>query len=230
MARRVSELIGRPETPLTLAPIQLSLPEVAYDRKSLEQIAVDQHPRARALERRVEADRIWVKRRKLESRPDFRFGAGYVFVGEREDLAGKVNPPEDNGKDILALTAGINIPLYRKRIRAGVAEAQESERADEELLNAVRDRLRFDVQEAVLRLDSLRERSRLFDEVIVPQAEQSLASAEAAYTTDRLGFLDLLDAERILFQSRLAYHRLVTDLWITLADLELSTARPFPPA
>jgi outer membrane protein TolC len=44
-----------------------------------------------------------------------------------------------------------------------------------------------------------------------------------------LSFLDLLDAERILFQSRLAYHRLVADLWIALADLELAVARPFPP-
>jgi outer membrane protein TolC len=226
--RRISALIGRPESPLELRPIELPLPEVAFDRESLEQVAVEAHPRVRAVEQRVEADRIWAESRKLESRPDFRFGVGYVFVGDREDLAGRIDPPEDNGKDILALTVGINIPLDRRRSRAGVAEARESERAGEQLLDSVRDRLRYEIQEGLLRAESLSERGRLFLEVIIPQAEESLASAEAAYTTDRLGFLDLLDAERVLFQSRLAYHRLVSDLWIALADLEVAVSGSLP--
>jgi outer membrane protein TolC len=226
--RRISELIGRPESPLALQVIELPLPELSYDRASLERYAVSEHARVRAVEQRVEADQIWAKRRKLESRPDFRLGLGYIFVGKRDDPAGILNPPEENGKDTLALTAGFNIPIYRKRIRAGVAEARESERANEELLQAVRDRLRFDVQDALLRLESLSDRGRLFRDVIIPQAEEALASAEAAYMTDRLGFLDLLDAERILFQSRLSFHRLVSDFWIALADLELSVGEPFP--
>lgn len=226
--RRIAALIGRPESPLDLRPIELPLPEISFDLASLEQLAVETHPRVRAAEQRVEADRIWAEGRKLESRPDFRFGVGYVFVGDREDPAGLANPPEDNGKDILALTVGINIPLDWRRSRAGVAEARESERANEQLLDSVRDRLRYEIQEALLRAESSSERGRLFREVIIPQAEESLASAEAAYTTDRLGFLDLLDAERVLFQSRLAYHRLVSDLWIALADLELSAAGSFP--
>jgi outer membrane protein TolC len=152
------------------------------------------------------------------------------MVGRREDLAGTITPPEDNGKDVLALAVGFNIPVYRKRIRAGVAEARASEQADRDLLAAVQDSLRFDVQDATLRRNSLEERGRLYFEVIIPQAEESLASAEAAYTTNRLSFLDLLDAERVLFQSRLAYHRLVADLWIALTDLELATAHPVPPA
>ncbi len=228
--RRISELIGRPELTLTLRAIELPLPDVAYNREDLERFAMVEHPRVHAVEQRLEADRIWSKRRELESKPDFRFGLGYTLVGQRDDVAAMSAPPEDNGQDIVALTVGLNIPIYRKRIRAGVAEARESERANRELLRAVRDRLRFNIQEALLELESLSERGSLYLEVIIPQAEESLASAEAAYTTDRLSFLDLLDAERILFQSRLAYHRLVTDLWIALANVELSTARPFPPA
>ena len=228
MLRRISELIGQPETPLTLGPIDLPLPDVPHDRDALEGIAASANPRARAVERRVEADRIWAKRRNLESRPDFRIGLGYTLVEQREDFAGMLNPPDDNGKDVLALAVGINIPIYRKGIRAGIAQARESQQANEELLEAVRNGLRLDVQEALLRLDSLGERGRLFRDVIILQAEESLASAEAAYTTDRLGFLDLLDAERVLFQSRLAYHRLVSDVWITLAGLERAIGQAYP--
>ena len=53
-------------------------------------------------------------------------------------------------------------------------------------------------------------------------------AAEAAYTTGRLGFLDLLDAQRVTFQSRLALQRLRADRWIAATDLEKSLGRPFP--
>jgi outer membrane protein TolC len=226
--RRLAERTGSPESVLVLDPIDLPFPEVDPDREGLEQVAVAEHPRVRAVEQRIAGDRAWADRRKLESRPDFRFGVGYTLVGEREDMAGRIDPPEGNGDDILGLTVGINIPIHGKRIRAGVAEAQQSERAARDLLAAVRNELRYEVQQATLELDSLRERGRLYGEVIIPQAEESLASAEAAYTTDRLSFLDLLDAQRVLFQSRLAYHRLVADIWIALAELELAAARPIP--
>jgi cobalt-zinc-cadmium efflux system outer membrane protein len=153
---------------------------------------------------------------------------GYTLVDGREDALGVVNPPEDNGQDVLAFTVSMNIPIYRKRIRSGIAEAQESQRSNEELLGAVRNRLRFDIQEAILHLDSADERARLYRDVIIPQAVESLASAEAAYTTNRLSFLDLLDAERILFQARLAYHRIVSDSWIALSDLELAAGFRIP--
>jgi len=70
----------------------------------------------------------------------------------------------------------------------------------------------------------------MYGELLIPQAEESLASSEAAYTTNRQSFLDLLDAERVLFQVRLSYHRLLSDYWISLADLERAIARPFPGA
>jgi outer membrane protein TolC len=226
--RQIAERIGRPDSILALGPIDLPFPDVGYERGEIERLATSEHPRVHAVEQRIEGDRAWSERRKLESRPDFRFGLGYTVVGDREDLAGTTMPPEGNGDDILGLTVGINIPLYGKRVRSGITEAQQSQQAHRELLTAVQDRLRYEVQRATLEVDAARERGLLYREVIIPQAEESLASAEAAYTTDRLGFLDLLDAERVLFQSRLAYHRLLADLWIALADLELAVARPVP--
>jgi outer membrane protein TolC len=228
--RQIAESVGRPGEPLTLSTITLNMPEVAPERRKLEEWAVREHPRVRAIERRIEADRIWARRRKLDSKPDFRFGVGYGLVGNRDDPAGLASPPTDNGQDIISLMVGINIPIQRQRIRAGIAEASESGLANEASLRAVRNALRDDIQEALLRLESSIERGRMFSDVIIPQAEESLASAEASYTTDRLGFLDLLEAERVLFQSRLTYHRLVSDSWIALADLELAVARPYPAA
>jgi outer membrane protein TolC len=126
VSRKISELIGRPEMPLTLRPIALGFPEVTYGRGELERLAVTEHPWVNAVERRIAADQVWTERRKLAGRPDFRVGLGYGIVGRRDDPAGTMNPPEDNGQNILAVSVGINIPLYRKRIRAGIADVSGS--------------------------------------------------------------------------------------------------------
>ncbi|UCF66100.1 MAG: TolC family protein, partial [Acidobacteriota bacterium] len=177
---------------------------------------------------RIAADSAWVRRRQLEARPDFRVGLSYTAVGDREDPAGVLTPPADNGQDILALAVGINIPLFRKRIASGVAEAQAHRRSSQRDLDDVLEELRFLLRRSLVRLDSLGERTSLYTDTLIPQAGESLASAEAAYTTNRLGILDLLDAERVLFQLRLTHQRLVADSWIALADVEFAFGEPFP--
>jgi len=228
VTRGIARLIGEPDADLHLRPIPLALADLEYDATALERESRRDHPGVQAINERIRADEAWLRRRELDSRPDFRFGLSYVDVGDREDTAGVLNPPEDNGQDTWAFMVGINVPLFGKRTRAGVEEARQSVLAKERALESTRDRLQYAVQESVLRLESIDERARLYRDVIVPQAEEALASAEAAYTTNRQSLLDLLDAERVLFQARLTYTRLLADQWIALADLEYGLGRSFP--
>jgi outer membrane protein TolC len=224
---RIAELVGRSGEVLHLRPVPLVLPE---DHGAHVAVAGDfkDHPSLKMSQERLAADRDWLDREKLSSRPAFRFGVGYVDVGRREDTVGRLVPPEDNGKDSWSLNVGIGIPIQRKRNRAGVREAESRIRSRERTLESIRNSLESAVRRSVLRLHSADERARIYRDVIIPQAEESLASAEAAYTTNRQGFLDMVDAERVLFKSRLSYHRLVADYWIALADLEHSLGRRFP--
>jgi len=228
--RRIAILLGRPETELVLGPITLTLPELRYDKAALEREAIERNPNMFANQQQIEADSTWVRRRHRDSYPDVSLGLGYVDVGTREDIAGIMSPPQGNGTDVWALSVKLNIPLHRGRIRAGVAEAEHSLGASRQALKRTQDRLVHGVQDSLLRIESLDERTRMYGELLIPQAEESLASSEAAYTTNRQSFLDLLDAERVLFQVRLSYHRLLSDYWISLADLERAIARPFPGA
>jgi outer membrane protein TolC len=226
--RRMAELAGRPGSEVVLGAAAPELPRLSIDGSSLENEAAGVHPLVREAESRIDAEESWARQRELDGRPDFRFGVGYTMVGQREDAAGMLAPPQDNGKDVLALTVGVNLPIHRKKIRAGIAEAEQSARSAGQVLESTRDGLSFAIQDAVLRLESSAERGELYGDVIVPQAGESLASAEAAYTTGRQGFLDLLDAERVLFEARLAHRRLVADWWIAAADLERALGRAFP--
>ena len=224
----IQRLLGQRSGVIELELIALPLLPVDLDAERLAAEAATSHPTVQAVRQRIEAGEARVERRRLDSRPDFRFGIGYTNVGRRDDPAGILAPPEGNGDDILTITVGLDIPLYRKRIHAGTVEARQGLDAQRWTLRDLRNRLRHGIRETIVRLEALDTRARLYEEVLIPQAEESLASAEAAYTTNRQVFLDLLDAERTLFQARLTSHRLLADFWIALAEMEEQLGRPFP--
>jgi outer membrane protein TolC len=226
--QRIGRLLGRAGAPPSLDPIELRLVPIREEAEQLAASAATRRPEIRAAQEWIESEATWARRQALGGRPDFRLGLEWIAVDGREDRLGRATPPEDNGQDVVALVAGISLPVFRGRIRAGVSEAQASLRASRELLDHERDRVRFEVEEARLRVAAVEERARFHQEVLLPQAREALALAEAAYITNRVGFLDLLDAERVLFQSRLTLQRLLTDFWIAAADLERALGRPFP--
>ena len=54
----------------------------------------------------------------------------------------------------------------------------------------------------------------------MPQSDQTLQVARAAYQTDRLDFLALIDTQRVLLDVQLGYFRALVDREQALADLE----------
>jgi outer membrane protein TolC len=157
---------------------------------------------------------------KKDYRPDFTVGLNYALVGKRDDLAGRINPPEDNGDDILGLSGGINLPIWRSKLAAGVEEAIQLRLAAEEAQRAITAEIDGDLADLARRIPLIAEQLALFDDILTVQAEESLRSAEAAYASGTAGALDLLDAERVLLGVRIAAERARTDLAVAAARLE----------
>jgi outer membrane protein TolC len=185
--------------------------------------------RAEALRRRpelVEADALIVRaERQGDSAakghsPDFTAGIKYAYVAKRRDQVGKDFPPEDNGQDVLGLFAAVNLPIYGKSIDAGVEEAAQRRLAAEERRRVVTSGIEGELGDLTSRLDLTWDRIRLFEDVLIHQAKESLRSAESAYATGTYNALDLLDAERVLLGVRVATERARTDYAVAAAKLE----------
>ena len=69
-------------------------------------------------------------------------------------------------------------------------------------------------------IGTIRNQIELFENALIPQAEQALRSSEAAYSTGMLGVLDLLDSERMLLDVRLGLAQLRSDYLKSLAEME----------
>lgn len=159
-------------------------------------------------------------------KPDVTLGLTYTLVGRRADTAGEMNPPEGNGRDILGVSAGVNLPIWRKKIDAGIEQAVDEKNAAEEMRRSVVASIDGAIGDLGQRLDLTRNEIELDHRVLTVQAEQSLSSAEAGYSAGSIRALDLLDAERTLLAVRTATARARADYAIALAKLEGTIASP----
>ena len=118
--------------------------------------------------------------------------------------------------------------LAKDRYRAAEREAGEQRSGARERYRAAVDEIRFEIHDQVLRLETLDRQMGLYDQVLVPQAESALQSAETAYETGLVGSTELLESERVLFDIRLTQTRFTADYLQALGRLELSLGTRFP--
>ena len=213
--------------PVTVSPVP-EPPEVRIDGVRLQSIGRNLRPEVRAARLLVDSDRDRVRLAQRRYWPDIVLGASWGRVADRRDIAGRSAPPPDNGKDVYSLTVGVNIPIYRARYDAAVEEANarlEGARANHR--DAIVE-VDLAVRAAELRLAMVDEQMALFETALLPQAEQSLSLAEAAYSTGTAAIVDLLDSEQVLFEVRLGLARLQSDYMKALAEMEWAIGSPFP--
>jgi outer membrane protein TolC len=149
-------------------------------------------------------------------------------VDERDDRMGKLNPPEDDGRDIFGIMLGFNIPLWEGKNMSRVRGATETRLASERNYDKIENKVEFSIRDGVLRADTALDQLALYEKVLIPQAEQALDSTESAYATGKLNALDLIDSERFLLSVRLAHAKLKTDYMKALADIERAIGKTFP--
>lgn len=223
---RLNALRDQPQSSSVVVSESSNRPPVRPDGDDLRRRSLSGRPEVAAAGALVEAAAVRVERSKKAYSPNLMVGLMYGFVSPRDDEAGRLIPPEGNGDDDLALTAGVSVPVWRSKLRAGVEEGTARRLAADEMAREVTVSIAEELGELIHRIPLLEEQVDLYDTVLVVQARQSLLSAESAYAAGTVGALDLLDAERILLQVRVAAARARTDLEIAFARLEGVVAGP----
>ncbi|MDA0989922.1 MAG: TolC family protein [Verrucomicrobia bacterium] len=154
--------------------------------------------------------------------PAFMLGVDYIETGEA------LNPSTvDSGKDPLVGMVGIDIPIWRDKLRAGVREAQyrvesaTQTRMDQELVQAA------DIKMALFGFRDAERKINLYGSTLIPQTEQALHVAEEAYRAGHVDFMSLIDAERLLLEFQLAHVRAQVDREQQLALIEMLVGKSF---
>lgn len=206
MARSVEAPLGPPER---LEPAKIQLHDAALYR------IIEQRPDLAAAEGTVRA-----KQHELDSArasahwPSFMVGAQYMYMQPMQE-------PHNYGVTVSMSVPWLN-PRYGEEVRA--AEARVA--AERDALRSSRNTARYQVYEAAERFKAARESLAIIERDLLPQAQQSLESAQAVYRGGQADSLALFDALRSLLDIRIERERSLVRVENALTDLELAVGRP----
>ncbi|MBU4342707.1 MAG: TolC family protein [Candidatus Omnitrophica bacterium] len=151
---------------------------------------------------------------RLNYLPDFTFGVDYIEIG-----SGSTTQPND-GDDAWMGKVAINVPIWFGKLNAQVKEKKallESSKKNHEDAENVVD---YEVEDLYFKIMTYKDIISLYKTALVPQAEQAYDAAKTSYETGKVDFLNWLDAERVLLQTRLAHYKAIVDYQKSIAYLE----------
>jgi len=214
VAAEMNALLNRPAEASVEIVDEVVVPGVLFDLTELYEWAKENRPELIKVQRLIEKNEKSLKLTKKNYLPDFRVMFDYIDIG-----SGTTTSPDD-GRNAWMGSIGINIPLWRKRLRAAEAEEATKLEASEDLYRNIENETFSRVNELFFEAKTVEEQIKLYQYSLLPQAEQSFKASEIGYLSGKVDFLNLLESERMILMIKTGYHKAISDLNKSLAKLE----------
>lgn len=192
----------------------IKLPEFNYKVEDLREMALDTKQELVAAKMDLEKAEYEKSLAVQDYLPDLTFSFDYIQVGK-----GHTNSPND-GQDAWMTTFSVNIPLWFDKQWSQVQEKRALLKARQRDVTNIENKILYEVEDLYYKILTYRDIVTLYKTALVPQAKQSMEATRKGYETATLNFIDWLDAERILLQTRIAYYKSIVDYMKSIAFLE----------
>ncbi len=198
LSRNVSKPINVPDT--------LWQDALSLDKQGILEAIYNANHQLKSIDHKLNAFLNQEVVAKKEGLPKFNVGLGYTIVSKNSG-----STFSNNGKDaILFPSIGIKIPLFRKKYRAMIKEAQyfheaETSRKEDKknILNTIYENAYKNFSDANRRILLNKKQSEI--------AKKVLDVLMTSYATDSKDFEEVLRIERQLLKYKLAYQKALTD-------------------
>lgn len=133
--------------------------------------------------------------------------------------AGVVNNQELNGRNQALLGLSIPIPLFDQN-KGNVQEAINRKYQAEDALTGIKNQLSANLSAQYDRLITAKQASETLHIEILPSAQSAFSAAKKGFNAGKFDFLDVLDAQRTLFQAQSQYIRALLEAHQSVAEIE----------
>jgi len=207
-----------PNQPVRLPPVSASdihLPELPPESELL-QGAVAARPLLAVERERTAAARARLELAKKAYYPDFKLGAAYGFR-DAADASGRNLP------DLATFRLSINLPIYSGSKQSKAIEQRSSDYfRRKHALNETLRSVQADIARNYAYYQASRDQVSLYGTAIIPQARQTVAAMLSAYQVNQVDFLNVLNAQIMLYDARISYWEALSDAKQFLARLAAS--------
>ena len=202
------------ETPILVSD-ELLPTKIDLTEEELMEKARNLRPALKAARHRIDRnERIMDFSKKLKL-PDLGVGMAYT---QRNELTG---PMMGEGADFLSMSVAFSLPIKPgNRQSSKVEESKAAVRMAQESYNNILNNVKRDIRIMFADVAKAKELIVLYENQILPQAEQSLNSALSGYQVDKVDFITLLDNQITLFNYRINYYRIMSEHEKSIAGME----------
>lgn len=190
-----------------------------YEINQLQEIAKGSRQELIAANLDIERAEYEKSLARMDYLPDFTFGFDYIQVG-----SGETTMPND-GQDAWMGTVAVNIPIWFDKLSAQTKEKKAQLEAARKNYENVGNSVTYEVEDLYFKILTYKDIMSLYKTALIPQSEQAFDAAKTGYETSKVDFLNWLDAERVLLQTRLAYYKAIADYQKSIAYLERVVGR-----
>ncbi len=203
---KFNNLLNRDNSVLIKTPKELWQDELPFENISLIDSIYNNNHEIKSIDHKLNAFMNQEVIAKKEGLPKFNIGVNYFIVGKNPNSSDL-----NNGKDALLFPSiGVSIPIYRKKYKAMIAEAQYLQTAEiakkddkRNTLNTVYENIFKDFNDSERRIALNKKQTEI--------AKKILDVLITSYTTNSKDFEEVLRIERQLLRYKLAQQKAITD-------------------
>ena len=152
---------------------------------------------------------------KLKTKPRFKLDLMTVETGE-----GLMPDALDSGKNPISIGVGISIPWSSSKNRSKIQEAELNHTAAIERKRSMEDLTLANLRKLYFRLENARRLVDLYENSLIPQAEDAIALAESWHQEGTKSIAGFLETQSVWLNFNLARLRAITDYQQNVARLE----------
>jgi cobalt-zinc-cadmium efflux system outer membrane protein len=211
---RLKTLLYRSGESPPIVPDELKKTELVADLEKLKKEALEKNPVLLEQKYQVEQSRASHRLAKKQYFPDFELTLQYGQNQMSAKVMGKEN--------FIETMIGFNLPIYffRKQNKM-VEEKADLFYSSQQSLSYQQNQLINDLEDKVSDVKRNSDLLELFEDGILPQAQQSFESDQTAYQVDKVDFQTLLSGLMNLYEYEMNYYMTLAEYQKSLAELEV---------
>ncbi len=200
---RLNSMLARPADAPLAAPAELPAPrKIPADDAALLAAAGRDNPELLALSHEMAGKENAIELARMQYIPDF--NPSFGITGSKIQMVG----------------LGISLPTVYPRIQGMIAEARADLGAAQATLRQKRQDTVAELVAALAMMRNSERQAAVFSQDIVPLAQRVVDSIQRSYAAGTASYLELIDAQRMLLDSRLMLSEATTAREKSLAEVE----------
>lgn len=216
---RLNTLLNRPaDTPILLSnDVDKQLPNIPASADFQKQGSQDR-PLLEERKKAIDAAQSRLELAKKDYYPDFTIGASYAW---RQDT-----PSGQSRSDLASIRLSMNLPLFTDSKQSKAVAQRKSELLKERYALEEAERgINNEINQALILYQSSYQQFKLFEDNILPLAQQTVLSSLDAYEVGKTDFLNVLRAKNTWFEYQMQYWQALIDAKKAWAQLQAAVGK-----